>query len=221
MRNRRRLDLRGRNRRVGNVRTDPGGTADGAVDHEHALKSLNAFGQPCEAVPRGGGGAAAAIVGHPEVEPVSCGTRVAGRGHEPDAVRLGMLGRVREELCGHEVGVAFDRGGHRGIRRQIDLDGDRHRASRRERLQADRETAILQDRRGEPPGERPQFVERLTGLIAGLADQFASVLGIALELAFDRREIHLQSHQALLGAVVDVALEPAQRRILSLHCGAA
>ena len=206
---------------VGNVRADRGGAADRTVDDEHAAKALHAFGESGEAVPGLGGRAAAAVVGDPEVEPVPRLPHVAGRRHEADAPRLGMLRGVREQLCGDEIDVAFDRGRHRGIRWKVDLDGDRHRAASGERLQADRETAVLQDRRGEPARERAQFVERLAGLVAGFADQFASLLGIAFELALDRREIHLQPHEPLLRAVVDVALEPAQRRVLGLHGGAA
>ena len=136
------------------------------------------------------------------------------------AVGRGVLRRVREELGGDEVGVPLDRRGQRGIR-EVDLDDHRHGAARRERLEAGREPAVLQDRRRESAGQRAQLVERLAGLLARLADERLRRVGVLLEPAFDRREVHLQSDEPLLRAVVDVALEASERGVLGLHGGAA
>ena len=47
-------------------------------------------------------------------------------------------------------------------------------------------------------------------------------LGVSgFRAALERGEIHLQAHEPLLRAVVDVALEPAERDILGVHRGAA
>ena len=163
---------------------------------------------------------AAPVVGDPDVDPAAGDALVARGDAEADAAGIGVLRRVREQLGGDEVRVALDRRGQRGIR-EVDLDDDRHGAARGERLEAGREAAVLQDRRREPARERPQLVERLAGLVARLADECLRRLGVVLEPALDGREVHLQAHEPLLRAVVDVPLEAAERRVLGLHGGAA
>ena len=126
---------------------------------------------------------------------------------------LGVLGHVGEELGHAEVGDRLD--GGRRPRPELDGELGGHRAAGGQRgqgaLQAD-----VERRRVDAAGDVAQFGDGLLGAPVGGVDELAhpvevDVLGIVLELLLGHAEPHGERHQLGLGAVVQVALDPAQR----------
>ena len=60
-----------------------------------------------------------------------------------------------------------------------------------------------------PADQVPQFGQRLLGLLVRLADDGGGGLRVGLELGPGPAELHGQGDQPLLGAVVQVTLDPA------------
>jgi hypothetical protein len=130
-----------------------------------------------------------------------------------------VLGDVREGLRDDEV-----RGGlHRrcGPLGELDVDRRRHRGAGRERGHGGGQAPVGEDRGRDAAGERAQLGEGLGGLGARLGEQPRGGLGVVGQAALRGGQVHAQPHEALLRAVVDVALEAAQRRGLGGRGGLA
>ena len=83
------------------------------------------------------------------------------RGRHPRGRRAGVLGHVRERLCGYEIGGRFHR-----IREAVvgDLNGDRHRRSLRQMLHRRSESAPRQRCRMDPACQLAELVDRQAGV---------------------------------------------------------
>jgi hypothetical protein len=90
---------------------------------------------------------------------------------------------------------------------QLDRDG----AAAGQRGDRGGQAAVGQDRRGDAAGQRAQLVERLAGLGERFGDCRAGGVLVGVHLVLGAPEVHRQPYQPLLRAVVDVALQPAQR----------
>ena len=120
--------------------------------------------------------------------------------------RRSVLHRVLDGLHGGEVDGALDLEGMAGHAGSGDMDGDRGVA--RERLERAIE-ALLAERRGEDAHRvRAQVLEGSLGLDAECADRLGPRGGILVQRLLGEREPDPQRDQPLLGAVVQVALDP-------------
>ena len=97
------------------------------------------------------------------------------------------------------------------------LDVDRHRAERGEAGQGRVEAALGQDRRVHAADQVPQFGQRRLRLDVRPVDQVPGRLGVVAELRLGPAEFHRQRDQPLLGAVVQVALDPLPLGLGRVH----
>ena len=86
----------------------------------------------------------------------------------------------------------------------------RHRAAAGDRAERRDQPAIEQDRRRDPADEVAQLGEGLARLLLSLEDELLCRLGIAVDPLAREAEVDGEHDQALLGAVVEVALDPVQ-----------
>ena len=86
----------------------------------------------------------------------------------------------------------------------------------RQGLDGGDEAAVGQHRRGDAARKVAQLGHRGGGLLARLADERGR-LGPILEAGLGPPELHCQRHQPRLGAIVEVALDPAQLRRLDVQ----
>ena len=98
------------------------------------------------------------------------------------------------------------------------LGFDAHRDGRLARLgvECDLQPFVGEQRRIDAAGEVAQGFERFVGVAFDLRDRGQAALGIAVEQHLGQPQLHLEGHQVLLGAVVEVALELAP--LLVLRC---
>ena len=158
---------------------------------------------PSMPVPDSRVGATTAVVADDRAQhPVGVGQR------DPRVPGAGVPDDVGQALGDGEVDGRLDRvrrpTGHPGG----DLDRDRH--VERERLDRATEPAVGEHRRVDAADHRAQVAERGGGGGAGLADQPPGLLRVGLEQRVGHAEGHRQGDQPGLGAVVQVALDPAQ-----------
>ena len=129
-------------------------------------------------------------------------------------VGAGVLGGVGQRLGGHEVGRALHR--RRRALRDVDRQRHVHRRGVGQRGERRLQTAVGQHRRMDAAGQVAQLAQRLLGAGAGLGEQLAGPLGIVGELLLGHAQAHAQRHQPSLGAVVEVALDPAKLAVLDV-----
>ena len=110
-----------------------------------------------------------------------------------------------------EVRGALDRLGRPDVVGQSDVHGGRHRRPGGDRGQCGGESAVGEHRGCDAPRERTQLGEGLGRLGSGRGEQGAGRLGVVVQATLRDRQVHPEPDQALLGAVVDVPLEAAQR----------
>ena len=125
---------------------------------------------------------------------------------------VAVLGDVGERLGDDEVGGGLDR--RRRAVGERDVDLDRHRAAGGERRQRGVEPTVGQHRRVDAAHEVAQLADRQLGLLVGADDQLGGAGRVAarLEPLTGHAEVHRQRDEALLGAVVEVALDAARAR---------
>ena len=127
-----------------------------------------------------------------------------------------MLRDVREGLDDHEVRGALDGRGkplpgcQRAVERRRDGTAGRDRGER------GLEAPVHEDRRHRAPHERAQLGEREPRLDPRLRDDRLRRGRVGVDPLLRAAEIDRERDEALLGAVVDVALDPAQLRRLRL-----
>ena len=98
-------------------------------------------------------------------------------------------------------------GGQPERRHAVDRGGDRR--ARRERLERRAEAALGQQRRVDAARELAQLLDGQRRLLACLGDQRRGRLRVRREPRLGHAERERQRHEPLLGAVVQVALDPA------------
>ena len=84
----------------------------------------------------------------------------------------------------------------------------RHRRPQDQRLQRGLQS-LLQRGRMDSPRELTQLGQRLRELVAGAGHELLGVARVVADAALDQRELQRQRDEALLGTVVQVALDPA------------
>ena len=129
---------------------------------------------------------------------------------DPGVLVAGVLGGVGEALGDREVDRGLD--GQRRTPGQPARHLDRHRHVEGQRPDRTVEPAVGQHRRVDPADHRAQVGDGGAGRLAGLVDGPAGGLGVGVELGLGEPEAHRHGDQPGLGAVVEVALEPAQLR---------
>ena len=120
----------------------------------------------------------------------------------------GVAGHVGERLRHDEVRRAL----HLGRRSRIDVDLQRHRdrCACDHRRQRGVEPAVFEDHRVDAAHEVADLLQRGLGLLVRMHDARADgVLVLVVEVLPRRAQLHRQADQALLRAVVQVALDAA------------
>ena len=172
---------------------------EGAVDPQATVERLDSVAEAAE--PGAGGvGAADAVVGDLD-------RHAAVRAHdvESDARGIRVLDDVGERLGGDEVHRCLD-----GVGQTLGTDGqlDRHLRTPRERGEGGGEAFVGEDRRVDAARERAQLGEGVDDLGVRLGEELVDRRRAAVgEPAAGELEGEPDSEQALLCAVVDVALE--------------
>ncbi|BCB77564.1 hypothetical protein Pflav_039740 [Phytohabitans flavus] len=119
-----------------------------------------------------------------------------------------VLGDIGQRLGDREVGDRLDRRRHRA--EVADVEVGRDAAARGHRAQGAGETLVGQDRRIHRPDHLAQLGHRLLGALVRLPQQVGdSRWRVGQRLPGDGQP-HRDRHQPGLGAVVQVALDPAQ-----------
>ena len=158
-------------------------------------------------------GAARPVVGDLDHEQVRVQVELDAR-----ARVAGVLGDVGERLGDHEVGRRLDHRGRAAI--DVGVDGDVGRHAPAERVDGGGEPAGDEHRRRDPAREVAQLGDRRARLAARLADEVGE-LGLVGQPRLGAAELHAQGHEPRLRAVVEVALDPAQLRVLHVERPAA
>ncbi len=128
-------------------------------------------------------------------------TRTAGR------AGLRVADDVGQRLGDDEVRGRLDRDGQLRVGGGEDLD--RHRGAACQPFERCLEAVVAEHRRVDAAGELAQLGGRLVELRKGFVQQLAGRGRVVVELAAHQAQAHGQRHQPLLGAVVEVALDPA------------
>ena len=121
-----------------------------------------------------------------------------------------MLRDVRERLGDHEVRRALDCRRQAFAGRQLAPDARRHGTHPGDRAQGRHQAAVDQDRRRDPTHEVAQLREGLPCLLLALEDELPCGYRIGVDPLAGEPEIEREHHEALLGAIVEVALDPVQ-----------
>jgi hypothetical protein len=130
-------------------------------------------------------------------------------------VRVGVLGDVGQRLGDHEVGRGLDRLGQ-PLARDLD-DLDRQRRAHGERLDGGLQPAVGEHGRVDPAGELAQLLERTRELLLRGGDHLARPVGGLADLVLGDPKGEAERDEALLGAVVQVALQPPPLLHAGLH----
>ena len=145
---------------------------------------------------------AGAVVAHLDAQGA-----VVGEVDHRRARAVRVLGRVLQRLEAAEVGRRLDL-----ARVAADARGEQRRRQRRQqrrRAQRVDEPAIGERRRIDPARERAHLVDRVLDLGAEPAQRRGALRVLAVGLLGHQLELDAQRDEPLLGAVVEVALDPA------------
>src|SRR4051812_801417 len=184
------------------ARTDPG--------DELAADRLDPIAEPCQAAALRDVDPTGSVVLDRQMDaPV----RMQLRAHL-DRDRPRMLRRVRERLCGDEVEGALHDRRERGELAEHDRDVECR--APRERAHRRLEPALAEDRGVDSLRELAQLAERLLQLRLGLLQQALGTSRVAREQRADEPETQRERDEALLGAVVQVALDLPARLVRGL-----
>ena len=119
---------------------------------------------------------------------------------------MGVLGGVGQRLADDEVGGGLDLVGEAPIDRHVQMCRKRRAAA--EFVERGREPALGEQRRVDAVGQLAQLRERERERFAGLAHERSGRRRLARELCLEQPERHRDRDEPLLGAVVEVALDP-------------
>ena len=158
---------------------------------------------PRRPVPGAGVGAAVAVVADDDAQQLLGVLEL-----DPGGGGLGVLGRVGQALGDGEVEPRLDRGRRSPGQRAGDLHGHGHVEGQRAHRAV--ETAVGQHRRVDAAHHVAQVGQGGLGGGPRLLDRTAGAGRVVLELRLGHPQAHRHGHQPGLGAVVQVALEPAQ-----------
>ena len=139
---------------------------------------------------------------------------------QPDRAPAGLavLGHVGQGLGDHEVRGRLDGRVQPAVQRTgIELGG--HGGARGQGGERLAQAAVDEDRRGDAARQGPQLLQRLLGLGDRVGQRLPGRFRPAVEVMLGTAQLHRQPDQPLLGPVVDVPLEPAQRGRLGRHRG--
>ena len=176
--------------------------AAGLVDGQLAVERRHPVGEAAQPGAGGRVGAADAVVAHLDLD-----RAVAAGDADRRRLGLGVAGDVGQRLGDDEVGGRLDRRRQPLGRRLDDLDRDRGAAG--EPAQRRREAAVAEHDGVDAAGQLAQLGGRRRELGHRLVEQLAGHLRVGVELAARQAQVHGERHQPLLGAVVEVALDPA------------
>ena len=126
------------------------------------------------------------------------------------AGRATVLGDIREGLRHDEVGRSLDRGRQPFAWREAADHRRLDRPTAGDRFDRRDQTTVEQDRRRDPAHQLADLGQRLARLLLALADERLRGGRIGVDPLAREAEIDRQPDQSLLGAVVQVPLDPAQ-----------
>ena len=155
-------------------------------------------------------GAADAVVADLDLDDSVARARPATAGR----VGLRVAGDVGERLGDDEVGGRLDRRRQPLARRLEDLDRDRRAVG--EAAERRRQPAVGEHGGVDAAGQLAQLGGRLVELLHRLVEQLGGRRRVGVELVAGQAQVHGQRHQPLLGAVVEVALDPAPLGVAGL-----
>ena len=180
----------------------------GLTTRRLAVERLDAVGEAAQARAGGVVGAADAVVGDLDAR-----QRARLPDAHRDARRLRVLADVGQRLGGDEVRGQLDRLGEAAGR----LVGDRgvDGRARREPLQR-RGQPVLEHRRVEPARELAQLGHRQRELVARRRHELLR-RRVVVDAALQQAQLERDRDEPLLGAVVEVALEPAALGVARRH----
>lgn len=118
-----------------------------------------------------------------------------------------MLGDIGQRLGDHEVGDRLHRGRHPPL--QPDVEADRQRGAGRDAGERRIQPAVLQHHRMQAADQVAQLGDGGLGLLMGVDDHLHRLGRHVLEGLAGQAEVHRQRDQPLLGAVVQIPLDPA------------
>ena len=169
----------------------------------------DAVGQAAQAGPGGRVRAADAVVADLDLEPV------ASRRTATTATRRGVLGDVGQRLGDHEVGGRLDRHRQPLVELGVELDRDRDAA-------ASVSSAATRPRSVSTAGWMPRARSRRSSIavwrvLERVVDEPRARSGLLLPALLGELKVDHDVHELLLGAVVEVAAEPAALLVAGLQ----
>src|SRR5689334_11616602 len=171
-----------------------------------AVHGADPLGEAAQAAVRYRAGAADAVVG--DADPQQAGDV---HGFERSVQRAAVPGHVGEQFGGREVRDGLDRG--RGPLGDVGDQLDGYRAAVRQRGERVGQ-AVVEHRRVDAAGHRPQVGDRLDHAVVRVLDQLGDAGQVharaLLKLLPGQAELHGQGHELRLGAVVQVPLDGAE-----------
>ena len=183
------------------VRANSRAAAAWAGQRQGAAGRGQAVRQPTQTRARGQVGAASAVIGdRDDKAAVLFGDR------DPSLRRRRVSGHVRQRLGDDEVGRCLHL---RVVSLIVDVDCDRERRPLGECIDGRGQAGLGEDGRVDPPREASDFADRGLELGRRLIEQ----LRLAGRALLGDLEPHGQGHEPLLGAVVEIALDPASFRV--------
>jgi hypothetical protein len=118
-----------------------------------------------------------------------------------------VLDDVRQRLRDDVIGGRLDRLGQ--ALSQAHVERDRHGRAGREHLQRGHEAPLGEDCRMDALRQLAELRQRLGQLLRSDLEQLRRLLGAGADLLEGHPQADRKSHEPLLGAVVQIALEPA------------
>src|SRR4051794_12767044 len=190
-------------------RPDLGALPGRASQVDRAAQRVDAVGEPAQARAAGQVRAADAVVAHLDHGELRRAPHAHGR-----ELGGGVLGDVGERLGDEVVGGGLDwlwqADGGKGD------DLDRYGRARGELVERAGEALMAEDRRVDAAGQLAQLTQGEPELLARVREKALRALGIAVDLRLQRPDLQRERDEALLRAVVEVALEPAALGVLDL-----
>ena len=121
-----------------------------------------------------------------------------------------MLGHVGQSLRDDEVGCPLGRRRKPFAGGEVAGDDRGHGPPPGDRLDRGDETPVHEDRRRDPAHEVADLRQGLARLFLALEDELLGRRGIVVDPLAGQSQVDGQHDQALLGAIVEVTLDPVQ-----------